>query len=121
MNHDEHCADCRSVFKCWSRERRGPFGPCLKEAMSRANPGLRIDDGCLDALAIAVREYFDCRRDNHVAAIKGMFNALMDYEAGRSVCPICHAVSHNPNDAANHYCGRCHVFFDDPAEGKVKL
>lgn len=29
-------------------------------------------------------------------------------------CPRCEAVSHNPNDAANRYCGRCHVFVDDP-------
>jgi hypothetical protein len=29
-------------------------------------------------------------------------------------CPICGAVSHNPNDARERYCGRCHRFVDDP-------
>lgn len=28
-------------------------------------------------------------------------------------CPWCAAESWNPNDAANRYCGRCHVFEDD--------
>ena len=28
-------------------------------------------------------------------------------------CPRCGAVSHNPNDAANRYCGRCHMFVED--------
>jgi hypothetical protein len=28
-------------------------------------------------------------------------------------CPFCGAVSHNPNDALNRYCGRCHRFVDD--------
>ena len=28
-------------------------------------------------------------------------------------CPRCGAVSHNPNDARERYCGRCHVFVDD--------
>jgi len=27
-------------------------------------------------------------------------------------CPFCGAVSHNPNDLEQHYCGRCHVFVD---------
>lgn len=25
-------------------------------------------------------------------------------------CPQCGAVSYNPNDILNRYCGRCHVF-----------
>ncbi|HJQ59437.1 MAG TPA: hypothetical protein VJ890_21195 [Vineibacter sp.] len=29
-------------------------------------------------------------------------------------CPRCGAVSHNPGDIANRYCGRCHAFVDDP-------
>lgn len=29
-------------------------------------------------------------------------------------CPACGMVSHNPNDAANRYCGNCHRFEDDP-------
>ena len=37
------------------------------------------------------------------------------------VCPLCGAVSQNPNDAANRYCGRCHVFADDAAEADVLL
>lgn len=28
-------------------------------------------------------------------------------------CPFCDAVSHNPNDARERVCGRCHVFVDD--------
>lgn len=28
-------------------------------------------------------------------------------------CPFCGFVSHNPNDAAQRYCLRCHVFVDD--------
>jgi hypothetical protein len=29
-------------------------------------------------------------------------------------CPRCRAVSYNPSDAAHRYCGRCHVFVEDP-------
>lgn len=32
-------------------------------------------------------------------------------------CPKCGAVSHNPNDAANRYCGACHVFEGDGSTG----
>ena len=32
------------------------------------------------------------------------------------LCPRCGAVSHNPNDAAHRYCGRCHVFVGDNDE-----
>jgi hypothetical protein len=28
-------------------------------------------------------------------------------------CPRCGAVSYNPNDIRENYCGRCHVFVDD--------
>jgi hypothetical protein len=30
-------------------------------------------------------------------------------------CPRCGRTSHNPNDAAQNYCGHCHVFIDDEA------
>lgn len=30
------------------------------------------------------------------------------------VCPRCGAESFNPNDISERYCGRCHVFVDDP-------
>jgi hypothetical protein len=33
-------------------------------------------------------------------------------------CPRCGAVSYNPNDIRERYCGRCHVFVDD-APGPV--
>jgi hypothetical protein len=29
------------------------------------------------------------------------------------MCPRCGAVSHNPHDEANRYCGRCHKFEED--------
>lgn len=29
------------------------------------------------------------------------------------VCPLCGATSHNPHDARERYCGRCHVFVED--------
>jgi hypothetical protein len=28
-------------------------------------------------------------------------------------CPICGAVSHNPRDVVERYCGRCHEFIDN--------
>lgn len=34
-------------------------------------------------------------------------------------CPKCHAVSHNPNDLANLYCGRCHQFVEDMRREQV--
>jgi hypothetical protein len=34
-------------------------------------------------------------------------------DAAGFTCPRCGAVSHNPNDARERYCGRCHVFVDD--------
>ena len=39
----------------------------------------------------------------------------MDPEATYT-CPVCGAVSHNANDVARRYCGRCHRFGDDPAQ-----
>jgi Domain of unknown function (DUF3846) len=33
---------------------------------------------------------------------------------GRFECPRCGAVSFHPRDIAERYCGRCHVFVDDP-------
>lgn len=30
-------------------------------------------------------------------------------------CPRCGAVSFNPNDIRERYCGRCHVFVDGDA------
>lgn len=35
-------------------------------------------------------------------------------------CPQCGAVSFNPHDLTNRYCGRCHVFLDD-APGVTQL
>lgn len=32
----------------------------------------------------------------------------------RFECPRCGAVSFHPRDIAERYCGRCHVFVDDP-------
>jgi hypothetical protein len=34
-------------------------------------------------------------------------------------CPKCRIVSHNPNDVANLYCGRCHQFVDDMRNEQV--
>jgi hypothetical protein len=36
--------------------------------------------------------------------------------AGRPsfTCPVCGAVSYNPNDIREQYCGRCHKFVNDP-------
>src|SRR5260370_11773374 len=34
-------------------------------------------------------------------------------------CPKCYFVSHNPNDAANFYCVRCHQFADDMRDEEV--
>jgi hypothetical protein len=34
-------------------------------------------------------------------------------------CPKCHAVSHNPNDAREMYCGRCHQFVEDMRNEQV--
>jgi hypothetical protein len=38
-------------------------------------------------------------------------------------CPFCGALSHNPNDARERYCGRCHRFVDDASwvEAEVEL
>jgi len=37
---------------------------------------------------------------------------------GRSItCRTCGLTSYNPNDVAQQYCGRCHVFHDDLYEG----
>jgi hypothetical protein len=30
-------------------------------------------------------------------------------------CPRCGAVSHNPHDAEERYCARCHLFVADPS------
>ncbi len=32
-------------------------------------------------------------------------------------CPRCKTVCHHPDDVANRYCGRCHLFAGDPAGG----
>jgi len=35
---------------------------------------------------------------------------------GAITCLICHRTSHNPNDAAQRYCGACRLFHDNLAE-----
>lgn len=30
-------------------------------------------------------------------------------------CSRCGAISHNPNDAEQQFCGACHAFLDDPS------
>jgi hypothetical protein len=37
------------------------------------------------------------------------------------VCPRCGAVSHNPKDACERYCGRCHVFVDDAYANPLRV
>ena len=39
-------------------------------------------------------------------------NACEQRASGREsyACPRCGAVSYNPNDVANKYCGQCHLF-----------
>ena len=37
-------------------------------------------------------------------------------DEGRAIkCLSCGLISHNPNDVANLYCGKCHRFHEDPA------
>ena len=36
------------------------------------------------------------------------------------VCPRCGAESFNLNDIVERYCGRCHVFVDDPITALMK-
>ena len=43
----------------------------------------------------------------------------MTSETPPYTCPRCGAVSHHPDDAANHYCGRCHVFLADMLRMRV--
>ena len=31
-------------------------------------------------------------------------------------CPLCGAISHNPHDIEQHYCGACRQFADDVVE-----
>jgi hypothetical protein len=35
------------------------------------------------------------------------------------LCLVCMRLSHNPNDVANRYCGKCHRFHDDPTPSEV--
>lgn len=29
-------------------------------------------------------------------------------------CLVCKLTSHNPHDVSERYCGKCHIFHDDP-------
>jgi ribosomal protein L37AE/L43A len=46
--------------------------------------------------------------------IENKLNAHASFE-----CPKCQSVSHNPNDAANWYCARCHQFVEDMRDEQV--
>ena|ERR1700729_2020340 len=35
------------------------------------------------------------------------------------ICPRCGAVSYNPNDIRELYCGRCHVFLSEECERRL--
>lgn len=49
-----------------------------------------------------------CQRGRNIAPT---FHISMD---GKSItCLRCKVTSHNPEDVAQHYCGRCHVHHDD--------
>lgn len=40
--------------------------------------------------------------------------AAPDHPVASIVCLRCGSQSFNPNDVAQHYCGHCHRFHDDP-------
>jgi hypothetical protein len=42
-----------------------------------------------------------------------MSDQVTEDQPAAFVCPFCSAVSHNPNDASQRYCGCCHVYVDD--------
>jgi hypothetical protein len=45
---------------------------------------------------------------------RGVPYLLLD-EGRAIVCTTCHLTSHHPLDVREKYCGRCHVFHDNPA------
>lgn len=78
-------------------------------------------DPRIDAIANAMRADDDQR---------GMMNATQRWEdrarvavetADNFTCPRCGAVSWNPHDLEQGYCGRCHWWTADPILGHVEL
>lgn len=41
--------------------------------------------------------------------------------AGSFTCPACGATSHHPEDVRHGYCGRCHAFTRQEADGVFRL
>lgn len=55
------------------------------------------------------------RRARHARLVKknpGLMTALYG-ETPSYTCPRCGAISHNPNDLRERYCGACHKFEDE--------
>ena len=44
-------------------------------------------------------------------ALDGL-RVIVERQAPSITCPTCGAVSHNPNDIAQRYCGHCHQFHE---------
>jgi hypothetical protein len=39
------------------------------------------------------------------------YYTVRDYYSAKSIyCKLCQMTSYNPNDVANHYCAKCHMF-----------
>jgi ribosomal protein S27AE len=84
-----------------------PFNPQMPIGYRPLCFETMVFGGDLDGYQARTRDYWVALADHMVAVekVKG---------EGVYKCPRCGAISHNPNDAANRYCGRCHQFEGDP-------
>lgn len=76
------------------------------------NPGALVMLPCLECMGSGVASCCDA-----AGSAMSCFPASNEGEkqdTASFVCPRCGAESFNPNDIAEHYCGRCHAFVDDP-------
>jgi hypothetical protein len=80
-------------------------------AMAHARLILKI------AAEVRGRELTDIERIDLRHAAAFLFRILERPGEVSYTCPKCAAVSHNPNDVANHYCVACHVFEGDSHHG----
>jgi hypothetical protein len=75
---------------------------------------------------LAMHHALDCLLADYLIQHRGalpsklMVMDLMQWSHSQTIepsftCSRCLAVSYNPNDAEQRYCGACHAFLDDPS------
>ena len=101
-----------SKFLIWSFEHQAWWGPHRIGYTLNLYAAGRYSAGEADEIVFKANRYAKQPQECKMA-----IPPEADWPVTRAAfkCPRCGAVSFNPNDLRERYCGACDVFVDDPA------